>query len=281
MTTRLRTALSVLVISLLALTCQQAPKTTENDSTKTRILEAGAIRAAYVVYPPILSRDPNSGTMTGISVDILKEVARRLGVKLVWGEEVGWATMVEGLKAGKYDIVGTAVWPTAQRGKVADFSVPLFYSVLQAYGRTGPSVRTRLVDLDSPSVRLSTIDGEISDIVARQRFPRAQRLSLPQASQPSLALLNVAAGKADVAFIEPVVAMAYQDANPGGIQVLFDGEPVLYSPNSFMFLAGNPSLKSMIDTALLELQNSGFITGVLAKHDPRHTFFETSLPFRQ
>src|ERR1039458_10684502 len=73
-------------------------------SAKDRVLKRGVIRAGYAIYPPASFKDPNTGKISGICVDVLEEAAKNLGLKVEWTEEVPWGTMIEGLQNERYDI---------------------------------------------------------------------------------------------------------------------------------------------------------------------------------
>src|SRR5690349_1133348 len=92
---------------------EAAPQKTH--SVRDRVLDSSTIRAAYLVRPPNIIKDPNTGELSGIFVDILNEIGRRTGLQVQWVEEVTWSTMIEGLNSNRYDIVGTGIWRNATR----------------------------------------------------------------------------------------------------------------------------------------------------------------------
>lgn len=245
-----------------------------------QVIKAGKIRCGYIPYPPGCMKDPNTGKLTGVCVEALEEAGKNLGLEIEWTEEVGWGSMIEGLQAGRYDIVGSAVWPTTARGKVADFTTPLFYSVLGAYVRADDNRLNSLKALNSRSVKVATIDGEISDIEARNQTPLAQRVSLPQTAQISQMMLNVVQKKADVAFVEPYAAQEFLKSNPGTLKNITVEKPLLAAGNTLMFMRGQPEFKSMIDTALQELILKGSIDRLLDKYDPSDAFYRVAPPYR-
>src|ERR1039458_8039271 len=61
-------------------------------SAKDRVLKRGVIRAGYAIYPPASFKDPNTGKISGICVDVLEEAAKNLGLKVEWTEEVPWVS---------------------------------------------------------------------------------------------------------------------------------------------------------------------------------------------
>jgi ABC-type amino acid transport substrate-binding protein len=169
----------------------------EEQTLRDAVLERGTIRAAYIVTPPRTIKDPNTGRLSGISVDAFEEAAGLMNLKVEWVEEVSWATFLEGLKTDRYDVVASGIWPTASRGKQADFSVPIMYSVVHAYVRVDDTRFDQDLGLiNSPNIKISTIDGEAAELIADAKFPQAQQLALPQMSSLSEMMLNVVNNKA-------------------------------------------------------------------------------------
>src|SRR5437868_3575780 len=63
-----------------------------------------AIRAGYGVFPPYTDEDPTTHRVSGVSVDIINEIARQLGVPVEW-KRFNWNTMRADLHRGDIDIL--------------------------------------------------------------------------------------------------------------------------------------------------------------------------------
>jgi polar amino acid transport system substrate-binding protein len=224
------------------------------------------IRCGYVVAPPHVSKNPNDGKISGIIPDVIEGAAKNLGYKVKWVEEVGWGTMVEGLKADRYDAVCTAVWPSAVRAQFTEFSAPLYYSGVGVFVRDNDHrFDSNLQKINVPAVKIATTDGEISQIIANQDFQSAARVESPQMSDISQLLMNVEQNKADVAFVEESTAAQYMAAHPGKLRNLVQNNPLRVYANTIMFAKGNVALKNLFDVAVSELQNSGEINAILKR----------------
>src|SRR5688572_112037 len=57
-----------------------------------RIDETHELHAGYGVYPPYTQEDPNNHVVSGLSVDILQQIADELGCRIVW-HRLNWNTM--------------------------------------------------------------------------------------------------------------------------------------------------------------------------------------------
>ncbi len=258
------------------------PTQSAQQSTLDRVLTSGTIRAAYLVRPPNIIKDPNTGKLSGIFVDIVNEIGRRAGLKVEWTEEVTWSTMIEGLNSGRYDVVGTGIWRNATRGKAADFTLPLFYSGVGVFVRSDDhrfdSDRTLI---NRGDVRISVIDGEMAETIAKSDFPAAQPVSLTQVSDTSQMLLEVQSKKADVAFLAAQIGARYMAKNPGALRNIAGERPIRVFPESLMVKRGDYEFKAALDSAITEIVNSDFVSKTIKKHDSvPESYYLVANPYR-
>lgn len=196
-------------------------------------------------------KDPNTGKLTGFFVEAMEEAGKKLGLKVVWAEEVGGESLFEGLRSDRFDIMGSGLWPNAQRARAGDFSIPLCYSVIKAYGRSNDNRFGDSLDkINSPNVTIAVIDGFMESFVAKEDFLNAKCLSLPQLSPFSQNLLNIVTRKADVTFAEPGIIALFLKNNPGTLKELGSGMPIRVFGNAFVFKPGETRFKDMFNVAL-------------------------------
>ena len=247
-----------------------------------RVIHSGKIRCAYAVYPPACLKDPNTGKLSGIGVEAIELVGKKLGVAIEWTEEVGWGSMIEGLQTGRYDMVASLVWTNANRAKLVNFSKPLYYSPLFVWVKKGDKRFVGHIDkINSPTVKIATVDGETAQVIADEDFPKAARLSLSQMTDLAQPLLNVATGKADASIAEPAVVNPYLRHNPGSVEAVSDGKPIRVFPNCWMFNRGESEFKAMIDTVLDEVINSGAMDKIIGKYEKAPgEIYRVALPYQ-
>lgn len=284
----MRYLFSVFCLTLMLMSgCDNDKKGTAGSSSKNisvydRVLSAGLIRCGYVNYPPGFVKDPNTGKPSGIFVDVMEKVARNLKLRLEWSEEVGWGSMIEGLQTNRYDMICSPVWANSTRARLADFGPPLYFSGIGVYVRKGDRrFVSDLAKINNSSVKIATIDGEMSSIIASTDYGQAQTISLPQLSDDSQLLLNVSSGRADVAFVEPWVANQYLVNHPGSIENLVPSRPIRYFPNTVMMRKNEDAFRSMIEVALQEELNTGVLQQLFEKYKvPQGSFLPPALPYR-
>jgi ABC-type amino acid transport substrate-binding protein len=232
------------------------------------------LKAAYIDYPPSMTVDPNTKAQGGIMPQVIAEAAKAMGVQVSYVEETTFGSMVDELNSGRVDIVVSGIWPSSARALHADFSRVVYYSPVYAYVRSNDArLDSNLDKIPGSGVRIATIDGELSSIVAQSDYPTAPTVSLPQQSDVPQLLLQLTSNKADVTFVEPAIADQFLAKNPGSIRRVAGVAPVRLFPNTFLFRKGDTGLRDAINVAIVELTNSRRISAIVKPYDPDGSHF--------
>ncbi|HEX8163559.1 MAG TPA: transporter substrate-binding domain-containing protein [Pyrinomonadaceae bacterium] len=286
-TVKNRALCSLLVVALVAVSafsgCNRgAAGPSGQETVYERVIKAGKIRAAYISYPPACMKDTKTGKLTGIFVETLEKAAENVGLKVEWTEEVGWGSQIEGLQADRYDIIGSPVWANPTRGKMTGLSIPVYYSGIGIYVRQDDNrFSNNYTAINSSNVRIATIDGETGDLIARTQFPLAQRDSLPQTTDISQLFLELTGNKADVMFAEPYFAHQFLQGHPNSVKNIAAENPIRTLGNVYMFKRDQAEFKQMLDVAVEDLINSGFVDQLISKYEPApNTFYRVAQPYR-
>ena len=247
----------------------------QKETAYDRVMKTGTLRCAYILYPKFFDRDPNTGAMTGITVDMMNEIGRQLSLKIEWTEEVGLTNAFEGLKIGRYDALCSALMNLPARFRVATFTVPYVYLPYYMYARTDDArFDNDFSKANDPSVKIAYLEGEIGQFIKEQNFPKAASVSLQNLTGFSEVPLQVATGKADIAMGEPDEVEAFMEKNPGKIRQI-PGPPIMMEGSAMQVAPGEYALRDMLSGTISYLQNTGFMTQVLEKYlgKPGHTYF--------
>ena len=238
------------------------------------VRDSGTLRAAYVDYPPSLTVDPNTKAVGGIMAQVISEVAKAMNLKLSYTEETSFGSMVDSLENDRADIVVSGIWPSSTRALRADFSRVVYYSPVYAYVRSNDKrLDGNLSTIATTPIRIATVDGELSSIVAQGDYPSAPTVSLPQQTDVAQLLLQLSSNKADVTFVEPAVADAFIAKNPGSVRRVANVAPVRLFPNTFLFRKGDTGLRDAINIALVELTNARRLSPIIKPFDPNGSHF--------
>jgi polar amino acid transport system substrate-binding protein len=83
--------------------------------------QAGALRLTInATYAPMAYRNPATNELIGLDVDLAQEIAKRLGVKIVWSE-TPFAELIPSLATKRADFIISGITDRASRRETADF----------------------------------------------------------------------------------------------------------------------------------------------------------------
>ncbi len=259
----------VLAVCLLA-ACQPDSHT-QTPSIQDRVIASGKIRCGYFDWDPLLKKDVNTQEYSGIAVDIMDEITRRLGIKYEWSEEVGPATAVESIVSKRVDMICLPIIITNPRMRVADFSEPVLYSVFSVWVRND-STLTDTAILNDPTYKFTYIDGTAPMAMTKRLFPKAGSTSLTEMSPTSDMFLNVITRKADAVYSDSSNAGTFSKYNPNQIKPLRDVDTDRILPWAFMMPQNEYAFKRMIDLVLQDMQLDGTIANIIAKHQAKELY---------
>lgn len=104
-----------------------APALAQGPSTLEKVKQSGVLRAGVKKDTPAFGYVDEKGEVVGFEVDLVKEIAKRLGVKLEI-MAVTAAARIPMLQQGRVDLVAANLSHYRDRDAVIDFSIGYFYS---------------------------------------------------------------------------------------------------------------------------------------------------------
>jgi len=169
-----RAAVLFLIGALLS-SCATVPAVPPG--ARSELSPTGKLRAAINFGNPVLAqKDPATGEPRGVSVDLARELGRRLGVpvELVTFDAAG--KVFEALKTGAWDIAFLAIDP-ARAAEIA-FTAP--YVVIEAtYLVPADSPLRTIEDVDRDGVRVAVGNKSAYDLYLTRTLKRAQLVRVP------------------------------------------------------------------------------------------------------
>ncbi|MDD5586643.1 MAG: transporter substrate-binding domain-containing protein [Alphaproteobacteria bacterium] len=273
-------AMTLLVMRAVGMQ-EQGSAVAKAESVYERVIRTRTVRCGYIIKPPFISKDPNTGKVAGLYVDFMEAFAEVTDLKIEWTSELNLGTYLEDLASGRYDMECAAGWQNAKRGQRAFYPQPYAYIPLIASVRP----EDHRFDLDSapmnsPEVRISTLDGDMAQFVRNIRFPKSQDISLPQTAAITDELLNVVTNKSDIALTDILTASKFLKNNPGSIRIIKHNPP-LYMVALSLSLPPDIRLKQMADVATTQLLNTGKVEEILRKYETEPgQFLRVAHPFQ-
>ncbi len=161
----------------------------------TRLKASGELPVCiWPDYYGITFRNPYTGQLSGIDVELSEAFAKDLGVKLRYVES-SFATVIDDVTKGRCDIAMFAIGVTPQRRERLAFSAAYLQSDI--YGITTRS--SRLVktwdDIDQPGVAVAVQAGTFMEPVMTERLKQARLVVI---RPPKTREAELAAGRIDV-----------------------------------------------------------------------------------
>jgi polar amino acid transport system substrate-binding protein len=91
------------------------------DALPTAVKSSGTLRVgSQQTFPPVEYREDGSTEVQGLSVDLLREIATRLGLKVQY-VHAEYASLIPGIQAGRFDIASGGLSDTEEREEKLDF----------------------------------------------------------------------------------------------------------------------------------------------------------------
>ncbi|MDM0103994.1 ABC transporter substrate-binding protein [Variovorax sp. J22R24] len=219
----------------------------------------GALRASINLGNPILAnRDAASGEPAGVSIDLAREFARRLGVaiELVVFEKA--AASVDAVRNDQADIGFFAIDPLRSEG--IQFTAP-YVLIEGSYLVPSGSPLQRNEEVDSDGQRIAVGAGSAYDLFLTREIKQAQIVRVQGAKGVMESLragqVNVAAGIRQVLEAEAGKASGSR-LLPGRFMVI---QQAMGTPSSRGSEAGT-ALGAFVE----EMKASGFVSDALARH---------------
>lgn len=256
---RVRTSLVVVFAALLAIAllagCRNDSAPQARQNALAGIAETKTIRVGYIVFPPTVTKNPNTGELAGHFVQTVKEIARQAG----WESqfiETDWSGFTAGLNSGRFDLCIAPTFITIPRALSVAFTRPLFFAGNSAIVRKDEKRFTDIASLDREGVTITVTQGEAGQEYAKANFKRAKLRVLPGPDQ-SLTFQDVVSGRSDAALGDAYVTANFAAAHPTDVRDQFASKPYNLTPVSWAVRAGEFELLSFINGALEALDSQG------------------------
>jgi polar amino acid transport system substrate-binding protein len=252
----MRTALVISVVATLA-ACSSPPMN-PSPAVVAAAAPTGTLRAAINVGNPVLARqDATTGEARGVSVDLARELAQRLGVPLSLVTVHTAAQSVEAIKSGACDIAFVAIDPA--RAVDLDYTAP-YVLIEGAFLVPQASPIQSNAQVDRPGVRVVVGAASAYDLYLARELQHAQLVRVPTSAEVVQTMLarrlEVAAG---------VKQQLQADAKRiAGVRLL-DGRFMVIN-QALATAKGRGPAAGYLAAFIEEMKASGFVARALAQH---------------
>lgn len=221
---------------------------TIDDAVKRGVLRVG-MDPTYMPF----EMTNKQGEIIGFEVDILKAMAKAMGVKLEL-VSVSYDGIIPGLLTDKFDMIGSGMTVNQERNLKVNFTDPFI--------KTGQTLLIRkdlegkiksYKDLNSADYKITSKLGTTGEFVAKRVINRAQYFGYNTEAD---AVLEVVNGRADgFIYDAPYNVVALEKLGNG--QLIFLDEPFTYEPLAFALKKGDYDSINWINNFLNQIKNDG------------------------
>jgi polar amino acid transport system substrate-binding protein len=244
----------ILRLSLALFFLQAGCSENKNDSL-SRIINAGQIRLGMSSDYPPFSFYNDKGELEGFDVDMARETAKRLGVKLdlVVRE---WSGIIDGLLEGSYDAILGSMAITTDRKKIVAFSSPYYHSTVQL-----------MIRKDAPFKDPKDLQGKVIGIEAGSNYViDAKALGVTDirlVETGTKALVELNKGKLDGVIVDHIVGL--NAIKLGKYDIEFLGAPLRNEAVGIAFRKEDEALLEEMNNILEKMKKDGFLRSLSKK----------------
>lgn len=198
----------------------------QQKSTVDEIRDRGVLRIAGILNEdPYFSKDPRTGEWHGFVVEMGKNMAEELGVKLEVVES-SWSNSILDVQSGKVDLA-FALTALPKRALAVHFSAPTYYNSFTIISPKAELASKTWAELNDPAYTIAVDLGSSQDQITRAYLPKANILLFKTRDE---AVLAVATGKAD-AIINTIFNSMVMTKKNAAIGKVYVPQPILSSPS--------------------------------------------------
>jgi polar amino acid transport system substrate-binding protein len=228
---------------------------TSPDPRVADLVQSGGLRIGLGLgSSTTATKNPANGEVEGIALELGRELARRIGIKLVSVEYPRPGAVIDGLRANAWDVSVLLIDPV--RAEQVDFSNPFLQSDL-TYLVPGGSTIQSAADVDQPAVRIAVARGDTSDLVLTRLLKRAELVRVDSIAA-AVELLRTGGAQA-VALNRP--SLIAQSAALPGSRVLSDGFGDIYS--AMAVPKGHTGRLAYINEFIEDAKSSGLVNRII------------------
>ena len=248
-----RCFMAILVVAFSCSLSLAADHELAQKSTLNTILKRGELRIGLDAgYMPFEMTD-KKGDIVGFDVDIAKEMAKAMGVKLVV-VNTDFDGIIPALMADKFDIIISGMTINQERNLQINFAQPYMVAgqaILLHKKHEGRI--TSYKDLNDPKYTVVSRIGTTGEQATKRLISKAQYKSFEKEADGAMEVLN---GQGD-AFVYDLPFCAVFMAQQGGQKLVLLDEVFTYEPLGFGIKKGDPDFLNWLDNFLIQIKADG------------------------
>ena len=226
------------------------------------IRAAGSVRVCiWPDYYGVTLRDPRSGRLSGIDIDLSAELGRDLGVR-VEHVDSSFPALIGDLQGGRCDVAMFAVGMLPQRMEQLRFTRPYLRSDIVAIAMRGSRVVRRWADIDRPGVQVAVQAGTFMEPVMAAALKQA---ALVVVRPPATRERELEAGRVDVFMTDYPYSRRLLDSADWAV-LIEPPAPVHPLPYAYAVKPGDDAWLAEMDAFVQRIQRDGRLDAAARRH---------------
>lgn len=263
---------AALVAILVTLFFSKAPTSATVQTAYDRVVQNNTLRCGYGTWEPGVYKDPQTGKMTGLFVELIEAIGTLNGMKIEWTAEIDWGHIPEAIQSGKIDAFCAGMADDASRGKVLAYTTPLSYWTFDALVRADDArfpegEMISLAELNKEEYATSYTEGDVLQTLVKTELPAVRGVPLPPLGTPADNTMNLVSKKTDFAIFPKVMFYGYEKQSPGVLRYLKIEPPLRTYGNVIAVGIGDTRLQQLLNAGIYELTNSTKYREIMHNYD--------------
>lgn len=247
-------------VSLSMLACVAAGA--RAGEVQARVLARGEVQVCiWPAYQRISFRDPRSGQLSGLDIDLATALASDLGVKLRFVDS-SFVTLIPDVLSGACDVAMFGIAMLAQRMEQLQFSTPYLQSDIYAVSTRTSRIVRQWSDIDQPGVLVGVQAGTFMETVMRQRLRHAGLVSIhpPQTRERELT-----AGRVDVFMVDYPYGRALAESTDWAA-LITPSKPFHVLPYAYASKPGDVEWLATLNAFVDRVRHDGRLNAAARRH---------------
>lgn len=227
-----------------------------------RITASGSLRVCiWPDYFGISYRNPKSGELVGIDVDMARALAQDLGVKLEFVES-SFANLINDVLGERCEVAMFAIGVTPQRAERLRFTTPHLASDIYAITTRSNRRIQSWADIDQPGVIVAVAKGTLHEPVMREKLRNARLAVL---DSPHAREQEVESGRADV-FMTDFPYSKRMLANADWARLVASPERYHITPYAYAIAPGDDAWHARLERFVATVKADGRLATAAERH---------------
>lgn len=254
--------ISIILVTSILTACTQSGPASVLDKVKK---EGKVLVGTSADYPPYEFVD-DTGQKTGFDIDLMEEIAKRMGVKVEW-VDMPFDSLIAAVKEGKIDMSISCFNYSEDRAKEVGFSKEYFTSEDSFIANKDFTGKIEKPE-DVAAFKLGVQSGTVQDTWIKENLIDTKLISeesVQHYERVDQAALDLEAGRIDILMADYVPAKALLKAHDG-FQMLYHEAIASAGPINIVLPFKDEKIKAEVDQTIDALLSEGVIDQLATKY---------------